>query len=77
MLMFLKASVSLTIECNRSTEVHRDRTILNTCAVCFSCGVFINVLNMVPKNLKGNLISQIFFVVSIEYISILKAFPSG
>ena len=39
MLMFLKVSVSLTIECNRSTEVHRDRAILNTCTVCFSCDV--------------------------------------
>ena len=52
MLMFLKVSVSLTIECNRSTEVHRDRAILNTCTVCFSCDVFINVLNMVRKILR-------------------------
>ena len=66
MLMFFESvPVSLTTKCNRSTEVHRDRAILNTCTVCFSYDVFKKCIKHGAKKNWGILISQIFSVVSI------------
>ena len=74
MFFFLKVSVSLTLECKRSTKLHRDKAILNTCnfslSVCFSCDVFLKGIIHGGKNIKGVLISLFFLCcLSIVYVS--------